>query len=118
MLRRDFIELCKGNQIGGVGVAEAVLPRGNGLAADTQRFRHKLLRHLAADAVFLQPFEECPEIAEAVARIEKGLEGRGRVLLRYSGTENLCRVMVEGEDADRVRRLARRLADAAEASLR
>ena len=54
LLRRDFIELCKGNQIGGVGVAEAVLPRGNGPAADTQRFRHKLLRHLAADTVFLQ----------------------------------------------------------------
>ena len=54
LLRRDFIELCKGDQIGGVGIAEAVLPRGNGLAADTQRFRHKLLRHLAADTVFLQ----------------------------------------------------------------
>lgn len=54
LLRRDFIELCKGNQIGDVEVAEAVLLRGNGLAADTQRFRHKLLRHLAADAVFLQ----------------------------------------------------------------
>ena len=54
LLRRDFIELCKGDQIGGVGIAEAVLPRGNGLAADTQCFRHKLLRHLAADTVFLQ----------------------------------------------------------------
>ena len=54
LLRRDFIELCKGDQIGGVGIAEAVLPRGNGLAADTQCFRRKLLRHLAADAVFLQ----------------------------------------------------------------
>ena len=58
LLRRDFIELCKGNQIGGVGIAEAVLPRGNGLAADTQCFRHKLLRHLAADAVFLQRFAQ------------------------------------------------------------
>ena len=58
LLRRDFIELCKGDKIGGVGIAEAVLPRGNGLAADTQRFRHKLLRHLAADAVFLQRFAQ------------------------------------------------------------
>ena len=58
LLRRDFIELCKGDQIGGVGIAEAVLPRGNGLAADTQCFRHKLLRHLAADAVFLQRFAQ------------------------------------------------------------
>ena len=58
LLRRDFIELCKGDQIGGVGIAEAVLPRGNGLAADTQCFRHKLLRHLAADTVFLQRFAQ------------------------------------------------------------
>ena len=58
LLRRDFIELCKSDQIGGVGIAEAVLPRGNGLAADTQCFRHKLLRHLAADAVFLQRFAQ------------------------------------------------------------
>lgn len=58
LLRRDFIELCKGDQIGGVGIVEAALPRGNGLAADTQCFRHKLLRHLAADAVFLQRFAQ------------------------------------------------------------
>ena len=58
LLRRDFIELCKGDKIGGVGIAEAVLPRGNGLAADTQCFRRKLLRHLAADAVFLQRFAQ------------------------------------------------------------
>ena len=53
-LRRNLVELRKSNQIGGVGVAGAVLPFGNGLAADAQRFRHKFLRHLAADAVFLQ----------------------------------------------------------------
>ncbi len=64
------------------------------------------------------PFEECEALQQAQHEAEAELGGRGRVLLRYSGTENLCRVMVEGEDADRVRRLARRLADAAEASLR
>ena len=42
------------------------------------------------------PFEENVEIADAVARIEEGLEGRGRVLLRYSGTEPLCRVWLKG----------------------
>ena len=63
------------------------------------------------------PFEECPEIAEAVARIEKGLEGRGRVLLRYSGTEPLCRVMVEGQDADKVRGYAKELAGIVEKAL-
>lgn len=37
-----------------------------------------------------------PEIAEVIGRAEKELGEQGRVLVRYSGTENLCRVMVEG----------------------
>ncbi|MCH5278013.1 MAG: phosphoglucosamine mutase [Desulfovibrionaceae bacterium] len=64
------------------------------------------------------PFEECPALMDARRGVEEELEGRGRVLLRYSGTENLCRVMVEGQDADHVRLLARRLADAAQSALR
>ena len=63
------------------------------------------------------PFEENAEIADAVARIEEGLEGRGRVLLRYSGTEPLCRVMVEGQDADKVRVYANELAGIVEKAL-
>ena len=63
------------------------------------------------------PFEENAEIADAVARIEEGLDGRGRVLLRYSGTEPLCRVMVEGQDADKVRVYANELAGIVEKAL-
>ena len=63
------------------------------------------------------PFEENSEIADAIARIEEGLEGRGRVLLRYSGTEPLCRVMVEGQDADKVRVYANELAGIVEKAL-
>lgn len=44
------------------------------------------------------PFSKNPEIQAAVKEAEAELEGRGRVLLRYSGTENLARVMVEGSD--------------------
>jgi len=64
------------------------------------------------------PFEECPKLMQAQAEIEETLGNRGRVLLRYSGTENLCRVMVEGEDEDFVYRAARRLADVADEELR
>jgi len=46
----------------------------------------------------------------AVEDVEKRLEGRGRVLLRPSGTEPVVRVMVEGEDAALVRELAKELA--------
>jgi phosphoglucosamine mutase len=50
-------------------------------------------------------------IAEALAAVEKRLRGRGRVLLRASGTEPLLRVMVEGDDADLVYKEANYLAD-------
>lgn len=64
------------------------------------------------------PFEERPVIGETVAKIEKALSGRGRVLLRYSGTEALCRVMVEGEDPDLVAQLAQELAEVVSRELR
>jgi phosphoglucosamine mutase len=51
-----------------------------------------------------------PHVRDAVAAAEKDLTGRGRVLLRPSGTEPLMRVMVEGEDAARVRSLAESIA--------
>lgn len=63
------------------------------------------------------PIEETPELAKAVADVEERLGGRGRVLLRYSGTEPLCRVMVEGEDEDVVRKLAHELAALVESVL-
>ena len=49
---------------------------------------------------------------EALAQIERTLHGRGRVVLRPSGTEPLVRVTVEGDDASEVERLADTLAAA------
>jgi phosphoglucosamine mutase len=51
------------------------------------------------------------ELVAAVEAVELELAGRGRVLLRASGTEPLLRVMVEGEDAAQVTALCQRLAD-------
>jgi phosphoglucosamine mutase len=64
------------------------------------------------------PFDQCPDILEARARVEQELAGRGRVLLRYSGTEPLCRVMVEGENNEEVRRYAEDLAEVVQRSLK
>jgi phosphoglucosamine mutase len=50
-------------------------------------------------------------IAAAVSETESKLDGRGRVVLRPSGTEPVIRVMVEGDDEDMVKRLAHALAD-------
>jgi phosphoglucosamine mutase len=49
-------------------------------------------------------------VQEAVRSVEQRLAGRGRVLLRPSGTEPVVRVMVEGEDAQQVHREAEQLA--------
>ncbi len=57
------------------------------------------------------PFTEVPVLQHSLQRTEARLSGRGRVLLRYSGTEALARVMVEGEDAAEIDHLARELAE-------
>lgn len=60
------------------------------------------------------PLEEA-SVKAVTAEVEKELAGRGRVLLRKSGTEPLIRVMVEGENEQQVTALANRIADAVKA---
>jgi phosphomannomutase len=57
----------------------------------------------------LDPLEH-PSVKEACARVTERMAGRGRVLLRKSGTEPLLRVMVEGDDEAAVRSYADELA--------
>ena len=58
------------------------------------------------------PFEEMPSVQSAAREIQERLDGRGRLLLRYSGTEALARVMIEGENESKIRDYAQHLADA------
>ncbi|MEJ2025617.1 MAG: phosphoglucosamine mutase, partial [Deltaproteobacteria bacterium] len=58
-----------------------------------------------------------PEIEAAIRRAEASLGDRGRVLIRYSGTEPVCRVMVEGEEKTDVENHAREIADVIQESL-
>jgi phosphoglucosamine mutase len=55
------------------------------------------------------PLESLPKYQAALARATSALAGRGRILVRYSGTENLVRVMVEGEDAAQIQQIAEEL---------
>jgi phosphoglucosamine mutase len=57
------------------------------------------------------PFEEVSEIIETSEKIENELGGKGRILLRYSGTENLARVMIEGESQSEIEAQAHHLAE-------
>jgi len=59
-----------------------------------------------------RPFEELPGVSRQLSETNRLLEKRGRVLLRYSGTEDLARVMIEGEDAAEIATLAAVLAEA------
>ena len=66
------------------------------LAAGMERFPQKLV-----NVRVRQRFDAGahPEVAAAIVEVERALSGRGRVVLRASGTEPVIRVMVEGEDA-------------------
>jgi phosphoglucosamine mutase len=57
------------------------------------------------------PLEEIAEIQQAVKKAEAELGDKGRVLIRYSGTQPMCRVMVEGPTDEMTNRLARELTD-------
>lgn len=56
------------------------------------------------------PFENLPEVQQKSQEIRNTLGERGRLLLRYSGTEALARVMIEGQNEDEVHALAAELA--------
>jgi len=56
--------------------------------------------------------DKTPAVRDAVVAAERELKGDGRILLRYSGTEPLCRVMVEGMNGDLVRKTAEDVAAA------
>ena len=56
-------------------------------------------------------YMEIPEVAEAIATLEKKFDGEGRVLIRPSGTEPLVRVMIEGKDQAEIDAEAHKLAD-------
>jgi phosphoglucosamine mutase len=64
-----------------------------------------------------RPLEEIPAVAERIRAAEAELADSGRVVIRYSGTEALARVMIEAEDEARMRFHAEAIAEAIRAEL-
>ncbi len=78
------------------------------LTSNYHRFPQALLGVRVAQK---KPIESLPGVQRAIAEVEAELGDRGRVLIRYSGTESLVRIMVEGENEENVQSIAQHLAD-------
>jgi len=63
------------------------------------------------------PLETLPAITKLVSDAERELKGKGRVLLRYSGTEPKIRLLIEGRDLSQIDRQADHIADAIQAAI-
>jgi phosphoglucosamine mutase len=79
------------------------------LLAGFQRFP-QILRNVRVREK--RPFEQLPAVAAAQAAVEQELAGRGRLVLRYSGTEPLARIMLEGPELATLETQADRLESA------
>lgn len=64
-----------------------------------------------------KPLDELPRVLDEIRACESALDGSGRVLVRFSGTEPLARVMVEGPDQSQVEKWAERIASAIRSEL-
>ncbi len=64
-----------------------------------------------------RPFEQLPSVMEAIRAAEQELDGRGRVVVRYSGTEKLARVMIEAESEQAMRRHTDAIANAVQRAI-
>jgi phosphoglucosamine mutase len=58
-----------------------------------------------------------PEIVAVIKSVEQKLGDKGRVLVRYSGTQNMCRVMVEGPTKEDTNEYCKQIADVVRAKL-
>lgn len=77
------------------------------LAAECPLVPQKLINVAVTEK---KPFEELDDVQKVLSEVENKLNGNGRVLLRYSGTENLARIMVEGTNLGQVQECCEALA--------
>ena len=78
------------------------------LASDLTNYPQVLLNVRVRERVDLQTV---PAIAAAIASVEARVAGQGRLLVRYSGTEPLLRVMLEGQKEEEIRAWAQEIVD-------
>jgi phosphoglucosamine mutase len=84
------------------------------LVADMKVFPQEIKNVKVRDKL---PLEELPAVMEAIRAAERDLDGNGRVVVRYSGTEKLARVMIEAETEAVMRRHTDAIANALQQTL-
>jgi phosphoglucosamine mutase len=94
-----------------VNLLRAVVEAGRPLDELTEGFRRYPQVLLNVRVREKSPFEEVEEVARASREVRERLGDGGRLLLRYSGTEPLARVMIEGQSQEEIDALAEGLAD-------
>jgi phosphoglucosamine mutase len=107
---RDFATTGDG-MLTALRVLEIACRAGAGLdelTADLQVFPQKLVNVRVKEK---KPLAEVPAVAEEIRRVEEAFAGSGRVLVRFSGTEPLARVMVEGPDLKDVEAYSQSIAE-------
>jgi phosphoglucosamine mutase len=77
------------------------------LIADLKVFPQKIQNIRVREKI---PFAQVPAIQQAIAAAEQELNGNGRVVVRYSGTEALARVMVEAESEEKMQTVTKSIA--------
>ena len=78
------------------------------LASDLTTYPQVLMNVRVRDKV---PLTSVAPIADAMARVEANVAGHGRLLVRYSGTEPVLRVMLEGKNQEEIRRWGQEIVD-------
>jgi phosphoglucosamine mutase len=84
------------------------------LAAGMSVFPQRLVNVRVAQR---RPLAELPAVTGEIRRAEEAFAGNGRVLVRFSGTEPLCRVMVEGNERHAVDHWVERIAEVLKSEL-
>lgn len=94
-------------------MARSARPLGD-LAKDLKVFPQTIQNVRVREKV---PFAQVPEIQHAIESAERELNGNGRVVVRYSGTEALARVMIEAASEERMRALAADIVKAVQSTI-
>jgi len=92
-------------------VMDVIVRSGKSLAelvSDLKVFPQKIQNVRVREKV---PFAQVPEVQRAIDAAERELDGNGRVVVRYSGTEALARVMVEAESEEKMQKLTKGIAE-------